>query len=115
MLACMYYGLVDFGLVLHHGMVMIGYSSALFQQYGATEALIGLFFAEVSNFPMHLRMIVKQFGLRYTRLYEVLELIYMATYMISRGIFIPFTLVIDCVRAELCPIIVKVICVGLFL
>jgi len=31
MLACMYYGLVDFGLVLHHGMVMIGYSSALFQ------------------------------------------------------------------------------------
>jgi len=64
---------------------------------------------------MHLRMIVKQFGLRYTRLYETLELIYMATYMISRGIFIPFTLVIDCVKAELCPIIVKVICVGLFL
>jgi len=30
MLACLYYGLVDLGLVLHHGMVMVGYSSALF-------------------------------------------------------------------------------------
>lgn len=42
-------------------------------------------------------------------------MIYMGVYMISRGIFIPFALVIDCVKAEMCPIIVKVICVGLFL
>jgi len=58
-IACIYYGLVDKGLIIHHTMVMIGYSSALFQHYGATEALIGLFFAEVSNFPMHLRMIIR--------------------------------------------------------
>ena len=33
--------------------------------------------------------------------------------MISRGIFIPFTLLYNCLLAELTPIIVKVICTGL--
>jgi len=111
--ACIYYGIYDTGLILHHSMVLLGYGSAILQQYGATEALSGLFFAEVSNFPMHVRAILKTLGLRYTRLYECLELIYMSTYIIARGVFIPIEVVYNCVSAEMCPLIVKFICCGL--
>jgi len=62
---------------------------------------------------MHLRVIVKTLGLRYTHLYEALELAYMATYIVARGVFIPLEVVYNCVLAEQCPIIVKVICCGL--
>ena len=68
--ACVYFRLADGGLVLHHSLCVLGYSSALIQGYGAIDSIGGLFVAEVSNFPMHLRVIFRNFGLRYTRVYE---------------------------------------------
>ncbi|KAL4440769.1 hypothetical protein ABPG74_013750 [Tetrahymena malaccensis] len=112
-IACFYYGLLDFGCFAHHTMVLLGYGSCVFQHYGATEALLGLFFAEVSNFPMHARVILRSFNLRYTKIYEVLELVYMVSYIIARSIMIPFALWIHCIQAEKCPFIVKFICTGL--
>lgn len=37
----------------------------------------GLFYAEISNVPMHLRMLLKVTGLRYTKIYEANEIAYM--------------------------------------
>ena len=74
---------------------------------------MGLFFAEVSNFPMHARVILRNFNLRYTKVYEVFEIIYMISYTIARTIMIPFALWIPCISATNCPLIVKFICTGL--
>lgn len=89
MIACAYYKLTDAALIIHHSMTIMGYVSCFVYGYGATEAIMGLYLAEVSNCPMHLRMIFKNLNLRYTLAYEVLEYFYMATYMVSRGIFVP--------------------------
>jgi len=62
---------------------------------------------------MHARVIARNFGLRYTKLYELFELLYMATYITARSIGIPLVLWIPCITAEKCPIIVKIICSGL--
>jgi len=37
---------------------------------------------------MHIRAMLRLAGKRHTRLYEVMEIIYMTTYIIARGIFI---------------------------
>ena len=46
--------------------------------------LVSIFWGEFSNPAMHLRIIVKQLGLRYTNLYESLELIYISLYTYGR-------------------------------
>ena len=44
--------------------------------------------AELSNPAMHLRMIVKDIGWKYTRLYEVLEIAYFITFLFGRQVFL---------------------------
>jgi hypothetical protein len=70
MVACAIFGLADFGLVIHHTLCLFGFGSAMFEGYGAMGAFGGLFVAEASSFPMHVRIILRNFGLRYTRAYE---------------------------------------------
>jgi len=89
MIACAYYGLTDAGLIIHHSMTIIGEIACFVFNYGATEAIYGLFIAECSNFPMHTRMILKTLNLRYTLAYEVLDIWYMVTYSFARGILAP--------------------------
>jgi len=96
-IACTNFGLADGGLYLHHSLAIGGYVSGILATYGATDGIWGIFYAEISNLPMHLRAIVKNLGFRYTRLYETLEIIYIVVYSIARGIFTPIFLVIPCV------------------
>lgn len=93
LLACMFYGLTDFGLYLHHGLVIFGYAVDEYMGYGGTETLstlslcsllfltniinkVGLFLAEISNCPMHMRKILRSLGMRYTKSHEILEYLY---------------------------------------
>jgi hypothetical protein len=90
MIACTYYGLTDFGLYFHHCLVIFGYATDEYYGYGGTETLsienfihffyfiflVGLFFAEISNCPMHIRKILRSLGLRYTNSHECFEFIY---------------------------------------
>lgn len=62
---------------------------------------------------MHTRMILKDFGLRQTRLYELFEIIYLAIYMVARGFFIPFTVCPYSVLDKECPWSVCVVCVSM--
>jgi len=111
-LACAYYGLADTGLVLHHAMCLIGIGSCELMN-NATTALMGLFLAEVSNFPMHFRCILRTFRMRYTKLYEFSELIYIGTYIVARGICITY-LVITAVPVSETPILIRLTCLGLW-
>jgi len=94
-------------------MVLFGYWAC--QAYGySTEGLTGLFYAEASNAPMHLRMMLKQLKLRYTGLYEFLEMTYIGIYFVFRGIFAT-KLFFDCWQVPQTPVSVKLSCSGIWL
>lgn len=77
LVACYYYDLFDMGLLIHHSLCILGYASGLASVYGSVVSLGGIYYAEVSNFPMHLRMIVRNMGLRYSYAYELFENLYL--------------------------------------
>jgi len=111
-LACLYYGLWDAGLIIHHSLVLIGYWATQF--YGcSTEGLTGLFLAEASNAPMHLRVILKTFKMRYTALYEFLEAAYLVIYILARGVFATI-LAINCWITPETPMAIKLTCTGIW-
>lgn len=111
-IACAFYGLADMGLVLHHGMVLIGIMSCEMMN-NCTTGLLGLFLAEVSNFPMHFRAILRTLKMRYTKLYELSECLYMGTYLMARGIFVTL-LVITATPVSETPIAIRITCIGLW-
>ena len=77
-MGCLYYGLWDAGLLIHHFLCLLGFGSALWFNYGGIDSVGGLFVAEISNLPMHLRVILRNYGLRFTRSYEYCENIYLS-------------------------------------
>lgn len=88
--ACVVYNIYDTSLVLHHSASIIGFTVAYFAEYGASNSILGLFLAEASNLPMHLRVILRSHNMRHTLLYEYSELAYLVIYIISRGLLVPF-------------------------
>lgn len=74
---------------------------------------VGLFLSEVSNFPMHFRIIIREFGLRFTLIYELMESIYLFLYLLARGICTPIYLTWNCIESENTPLMVKIICLGI--
>ena len=79
---------------------------------GGYACVIGLFFAEISNFPMHFRIILRTYNLKYTRLYETLEIAYLILYIVARGLIMPFVCYRVCTDPTV-PIIIKLTCFGL--
>jgi len=112
-IACAFYGLADMGLVLHHGITLIGIISCEMMN-NCTTALIGLFLAEVSNFPMHFRAILRTLRMRYTKLYELAECAYIVSYIVARGILITL-LVITATPVSETPIAIRITCIGLWI
>jgi hypothetical protein len=74
-------------MVIHHLFCMIGYYSGILYNNSANEMLRALVVAEISNPVMHIRMILKNFGLKNSKLYLVLELIYMVIYIFARMVY----------------------------
>jgi len=75
---------------------------------------MGLFLAEVSNFPMHFRVVLRTLKMRYTKLYELAECMYIGSYIIARGIFITL-LVITAVPVTTTPIMIRLSSIGLWI
>jgi len=112
-IACAYYGLCDLSLILHHAMCVLGIGCSELMNNG-TVAIFGLFFAEVSNFPMHLRCILRTFKMRYTKLYELSEMQYILTYILARGFGITYVVFTATLVSET-PILVRMSCLGLWM
>jgi len=82
--AMTYFGLLDLGMIIHHSLPIIGFYSAIINNTPLNLLLPMILWFEVSNPSMHLRMIIKYCGFRYTLLYEFLEIQYIVFYMIGR-------------------------------
>ena len=75
-IAMAYFGLLDSGMFIHHNICIIGMVLALCEGVSANYIVAGTFVSEISNPAMHFRMVLKHLGYRYTKSYELSELIY---------------------------------------
>ena len=83
-LALFYYGLMDLAMVTHHSMCIIGMTLSMKYDVSANYIIMAMFIGEASNPFMHMRCIIKSYGLRYTKAYECMEMLFMAIYIIAR-------------------------------
>ena len=88
-MAC--YGLLDFAMSFHHWTCIIGMSLPLTYGMSGNYVVQGMFVAEGSNPFMHIRIILRHYGLRYTRAYETMEILSMIIYIFGRIIMGTYT------------------------
>ena len=82
---CMaYYGLLDSTMILHHTATATGMTFGLVMGKSANMIIGGMFIAEVSNPPMHFRVMLKHLGLRYSKAYETSEITFIMLYTFGR-------------------------------
>ena len=82
---CMaWYGLLDATMILHHTVTAVGMSSALVQGVSGNLVVGGMFIAEVSNPAMHVRVMLRHLGLRYSKAYEFMEIQFILLYTFGR-------------------------------
>lgn len=82
--AMAYYGLLDKTMTIHHWICIIGMSLPLTYNMSANYVVMGMFVAETSNPFMHARCIIRNYGLRYTKIYEFMEISFMLFYIYCR-------------------------------
>lgn len=103
--ACIYYDIWDRSLVIHHFSSIAGFMFAYTADVGAKISVLGLFVAEVSNFPMHMRVILRLKGLRHTKLFNVFEITYLLIYVLFRGSLCFPMIIIALACTETSPVI----------
>jgi len=109
-----YHGLLDMTMILHHTITATGMSLALIQGVSGNLVVGGMFIAEVSNPPMHIRVILKHLGLRHTKAYESCEISFILLYTFGRLLMGVFQVWSTC-SCEPAHFLVKGAAVGLLL
>ena len=82
--AMAWYKLLDKDMAIHHMLCVGGTVVVLAQNMGAGFVVQGLFVAEVSNPAMHMRIMLRNLGKRYTRAYELSEYAYFISFFFGR-------------------------------
>lgn len=77
LVAMAYLGLLDKSMFIHHNICITGMCFGLFTGHSADILVSATFVSEISNPAMHVRVVLKILGLRYTKAYETSELTYM--------------------------------------
>ena len=99
-------------MLIHHVMCIAGMYLCLISDYSLNYVIRATFVLEFSNPVMHARMIIKNFGLRYTKLYEVLEISYILMYIYGR-IIMGTRVVIDTLTCSQNNLVCKLVTVGI--
>ena len=81
-----YFGLLDLDMTVHHMLCVSGLIYTIFEGQGTNYIVMGLFVAEVSNPAMHMRIMLKHIGLRYSQSYEIAEFCYFVSFFVGRMI-----------------------------
>ena len=93
------FGLLEKDMLLHHCMCAGGIVGMLLSGTDASCVVVGLFLAEVSNPPMHMRMMLRNLGYRYTMAYEYAEYCYFVVFFMGRLVWgqpIVYGIVMQC-------------------
>ncbi|CAD8124358.1 unnamed protein product [Paramecium sonneborni] len=111
---CTYFDLYDYWLIFHHIISLMAVGESILNQKYGHIIIFGMFISEISNLPMHLRYILGCFGLRQTKIYESIELLYFLLFLIFRGILSP-VLLIRTYQELHAPLLIKKSASGLLL
>jgi hypothetical protein len=112
---CMaYFGLLEIDMFIHHLLCILGILQVLLYNNGANYVVLGLFIAEVSNPPMHCRILLRNIGKRYSRAYELAEYMYFMLFFFGR-IIIGHPAVYATVTCYSAPLFARVVSVGILL
>lgn len=112
--AMVYYGLIDSAMTMHHWACIFGMSIPLTYGMSANYIVMGMFVAESSNSFMHVRAILRTFGMRFTKLYEFMDLSFMTIYIFVR-IGLGISLTYNTCMCEHNHIIAKIAALGIML
>lgn len=112
LLACLFFGIWDSKLIIHHFLCVVGLFALLWWRKGLFACVAGLFLAEASNLPMHVRCICRNFGLKHTRLCEYSETLYMIIYVFFRGVLAPILCVLTFMSPST-PILIALVLLGI--
>lgn len=99
LICCILLDLYDKELICHHLFCISGLSIQLVMDFYGMEAIRAYILSEVTNPIMHIRIILRTYGLKFTKLYLCLEFLYIVIYIIARGILAPievFNLLFNC-------------------
>ena len=86
-IACNLDRISNLAMNLHHLVCIFGFYGAILYNNSATEIMGALLLTEITNPSMHLREILKNYGLKKTKIYLVFDLIYMTKYILARLVF----------------------------
>lgn len=107
-----YFDLMTTGMFIHHCLSFLPMLFAFYSGNTANFVVNFIFIAEISNPAMHARLVIKHMGMRYTKLYEFLEISYILLYTYGR-LIIGTTIVLRCLTCGPSPFIMKSIGVGI--
>ena len=109
-----YFRILDAGMFIHHLMCIFGMYLGICEGVSLNYIIDGLYISEISNPVMHIRIISKHLGLRYTKLYEICELLYILLYIYGR-ILLGTSIVLKTCFCSYNNLLVRVVSVGLAL
>lgn len=89
LICCILLDIYDKEVILHHLFCILGFYIQLAVDFSGMAAVRFFIVSEITNPIMHIRIILRTYGLKLTKLYLCLELMYIIIYMIARGIFAP--------------------------
>ena len=112
LIACLFYGLWDIKLIIHHMLCIVGMFALIWFGRGICVVVAGLVLAEASNLPMHVRCIFRSYGLKYTKMYDFCESLYMWIYIIFRGVLAPVLFVLALLSPST-PIFIALVLLGI--
>jgi hypothetical protein len=74
-IACLWYNLFDGWMLFHHISCIVIQAMGLFSDDFKESyfIILGLSVAEISNFTMHMTEILKNVGLKHTKIYQLIE------------------------------------------
>ena len=113
-IAMAWFKLLDKDMAIHHMLCVSGIVVVIAQNMGSGFVVQGLFVAEVSNPAMHMRVMLRNLGKRYTRAYELSEYAYFMMFFFGR-IIIGHPVVYATVTCPSISFFAKFVSVGILL
>lgn len=89
LICCILLDIYDKELILHHLFCIVCFYFQLAVDFSGMATIRFFILNELSIPIMHIRVILRTYGLKLTKLYICLELVYIIIYIITRGIFVP--------------------------
>lgn len=105
-------GSLDLAMSLHHPLSITGYLVPLYENFQGNYSMLAVLNSEMSHPSMSARHILRLTGRRYTRAYEIAELLFLGIYSYARAVNI-IPVVIGNLTCDVNHLFYKIACLGL--